>query len=469
MSRKKELVKNTAIVAVGKVCTKFLSFFLLPFYTAVLSTEDYGIVDLFNTCVSLLLPIILFQIEDALFRFTIDVRNNEQEKRKIISTVMCFGVFQSVIFSVIYIIVQNYLTIAYKEYLWLNVIASIFSSLLLQLARGVGDNYGYAIGSFLTAAFAIGLNLIFVLCMKLGAEGLFISAILANFIGVAYFIYRLDILKYVRLKWFDMPLLKEMLAYSLPLVPNYLSWWVVGASDKFVVSYFLGISPNGILAVSQKFSTAYTTFYSIFNLTWTEHASVHRNDKDSEAYYSYIIETAFRVLSSACIGIIAIVAVAFPYLIHESFAESYYQIPIYMLSSFLYSVIGIYSVVYVVLKKTGDIAKTSMIAAVVNLTVNILFVKQIGLYASSISSVIAYGIILAIRYFDIKKYMRIHMKKSVVCSTVLVMLITFVVYYMRIMWLSVLNIVFVGAYALYINRSMLKDVFGAVKQKLGRV
>lgn len=469
MSRKKELVKNTAIVAVGKVCTKFLSFFMLPFYTAVLSTEDYGIVDLFNTYVSLLLPIILFQIEDALFRFTIDVRNNEQEKRKIISTVICFGIFQSFVFSIIYGIVQNYLAIVYKEYLWMNVIASIFSSLLLQLARGVGDNYGYAIGSFLTAAFAIGLNMVFVLFMKLGADGLFISAILSNFVGVAYFVYRLEILKHVRLKWFHMPLLKEMLAYSLPLVPNYLSWWVVGASDKSVVSYFLGISQNGILSVSQKFSTAYTTFYSIFNLTWTEHASVHRDDKDSEQYYSYIIETAFRVLSSACIGIIAVVAVAFPYLIHERFGEAYYQIPIYMLSSFLYSVIGIYSVVYVALKKTGDIAKTSIIAAIINLAVNLLFVQHIGLYASSISSVIAYGVMLTIRYFDIKKYMHIRIKKSVICSTILFMIISFVVYYMRIMWLSMLNLLLVGAYAVYVNRSMLKDVFGAVKQKLGRV
>ena len=77
MSRGKELIKNTAIVAVGKVCTKFLSFFLLPFYTAVLSTEEYGIVDLFNTYVSLLLPIIVFQIEDALFRFLVDVRDRK--------------------------------------------------------------------------------------------------------------------------------------------------------------------------------------------------------------------------------------------------------------------------------------------------------------------------------------------------------------------------------------------------------
>ena len=88
MSRGKELVKNTAIVAVGRICTKFLSFFLLPFYTAVLSTQDYGIVDLFNTYISLLLPLIVFQIEDALFRFMIDVRGDKEKEKKVVSKVL---------------------------------------------------------------------------------------------------------------------------------------------------------------------------------------------------------------------------------------------------------------------------------------------------------------------------------------------------------------------------------------------
>lgn len=117
MSRGKELVKNTAIVAVGKVCTKFLSFFLLPFYTAVLSTEDYGIVDLFNTYISLLLPLIVFQIEDALFRFSIDVRNDEEGKKKVVSTVLTFCTIQSVVFSVIFIVVQAFIVIPYQWYL----------------------------------------------------------------------------------------------------------------------------------------------------------------------------------------------------------------------------------------------------------------------------------------------------------------------------------------------------------------
>ena len=82
MSRGSDLVKNTAIVAVGKLCTKFISFFLLPFYTAVLSAEEYGIVDLFNTYVSLLLPIVVFQIEDALFRFSLTHGRTKRKKKQ---------------------------------------------------------------------------------------------------------------------------------------------------------------------------------------------------------------------------------------------------------------------------------------------------------------------------------------------------------------------------------------------------
>lgn len=82
MNREKVLIKNTVIITIGKVCTQMISFFLLPIYTAILSTEEYGVVDLMNTLVSLLLPIITLQIEQALFRFLVDNRNNLEEKKK---------------------------------------------------------------------------------------------------------------------------------------------------------------------------------------------------------------------------------------------------------------------------------------------------------------------------------------------------------------------------------------------------
>ena len=48
MSKEKQLLKNTAIVSIGKIATQLITFFLLPVYTAVLTTEEYGIVDLLN-------------------------------------------------------------------------------------------------------------------------------------------------------------------------------------------------------------------------------------------------------------------------------------------------------------------------------------------------------------------------------------------------------------------------------------
>lgn len=466
MSRGKELVKNTAIVAIGKVCTKFLSFFLLPFYTAVLSTEDYGIVDLFNTYVSLLLPIIVFQIEDALFRFSIDVRGDKEGERRVISTAICFCTFQSIVFTAVFLIIQTWLDIPYKWYLLANVIISIFSGSMLQLTRGVGDNFGYAFSSFLTAISAILMNIGLVLFMNMGAEGLLITAFLSNCIGVFYIVVREKVYKIFSIKRFNKKMLREMLSYSLPLVPNSLSWWVIGASDKTVVSWFLGVSQNGILSVSQKFSTAYTTFYSIFNLTWTENAAIHRNDEDRTQYYSKIIEISFRVLASVCLGIIAAVALVFPILVNEKFGASYYQIPIYMLSSLLYSCIGIFSVVYIAFKKTGEIAKTSLLAAIINLVVNIGLIRYIGLYSASISSVVAYGVLFLFRYFDIRKMVKLSISKNVIWSVVAMGTLNFLTYYMRITWLSILNFIMTAGYAIYVNREIIKEMIKVVKDRL---
>ena len=67
MNKNKELVKNTAIISIGKICTQFLSFLLLPLYTSLLTTKDYGTVDLITTYQQLLGYIVFFQIEQAVF------------------------------------------------------------------------------------------------------------------------------------------------------------------------------------------------------------------------------------------------------------------------------------------------------------------------------------------------------------------------------------------------------------------
>ena len=98
MNREKQLVKNTVIITIGKICTQMISFFLLPLYTSILTTEEYGVVDLLNTLVSLFIPIVTFQIEQAVFRYLIDARNDEEKTSKVISTTVFTVILQCILY-----------------------------------------------------------------------------------------------------------------------------------------------------------------------------------------------------------------------------------------------------------------------------------------------------------------------------------------------------------------------------------
>ena len=82
MNRYKYLLKNIGLLTLSSFATKLISFFLVPLYTNVLTTSEYGTYDLFNTTVGVLLPILTLNVQDAVMRFAIDSKNN---RRAIIS------------------------------------------------------------------------------------------------------------------------------------------------------------------------------------------------------------------------------------------------------------------------------------------------------------------------------------------------------------------------------------------------
>ena len=151
MNREKELAKNTIILAVGKICTQFISFILLPLYTALLVPDEFGIVDLFNTYISLLTPIFNCQFENGLFRFMLDFRGDYSKQKSLFSTIVIANLGQAAIYLVFFFIAQPFISSEYKIFLALDVVANIFLNTLLQFPRGLGNNLVYSIGSFISA------------------------------------------------------------------------------------------------------------------------------------------------------------------------------------------------------------------------------------------------------------------------------------------------------------------------------
>lgn len=464
--RQAQLAKNTAILTFGKICTQCVSFFLLPLYTALLDPSDYGIVDLISTYAALLLPIVNLMIDMGLFRFMLDVREEPEKQKKMVSSVLNLNHLQTGIFLTLFLIIQFFVGSEYKLFLALEVVLSIYTATLMQISRGIGRNDIYSISSFLSASLAVVFNVLFIAVFRMGVLGMFLGLIVSKILTVFYLLWAIRIGTLYDIKCIDKELLKEICTYSTPLVPNQLAWWVVGASDRIVVSNMLSVAHNGIYSVANKFSSMYIIFYNIFNLAWTESCALHINDDDCDEYLSSVITSMFSLFSAVCIGIVACMPFVFPILINPNYHEAYYQIPILLLAVLCQSIIGLVSVVYTAKKLSSVLAKTSVWIAIINLGTDLLLIKYIGLYAASLSTLIAFFLMMVYRYIDVQKYTRIVIPKKKIIIVLLVATVVGGAYYSNSLLPQLFALGIAIIYAFVENRMFLLGGLVTIKNKL---
>lgn len=462
MNKKKELAKNTIIIFLGKVCTQLISFLLLPLYTSYLITEEYGFVDLVTTYVTLIVPIITMELEMSVFRYLVDCRKDKDEKKRVFSNNFIILLASLGIFIVLYLIVSCFWKFDYRYLILFDIVICTFSGNFLQIARGVGRTIDYAISCIITGVSTILLNILLIVVFKLGAFGMITSMAVANGLGAVYLFIRLKMWQYIDFKKKDKKLIKEMYKYSIPLVPNGISWWIVNVSDRTIITAILGAAANGIYAVSNKFPTILSSLLGIFNLSWSESAALHINSPDRDEFFSDVCNTMTKLFTCLGVGMIAVMPFVFPLLVNHSYDEAFYYIPILVLGSVFNVVICLYSAVYIAKKMTKQVAMTSIIGAVINLVVNLVLIRFIGLFAAALSTAISYFVMMMYRHFDLKKYMTITYEKGLVIKTVLIFVFAIVLYYQRNIWLDLVSLVVVVIYAVLMNKSFLKASYQTV-------
>lgn len=466
MSREKDLAKNTIIITIGNICTKLITFFLLPLYTGILSTAEYGTVDLLNTLVSLLLPIITFQIEQAIFRELIEKRKDMQGMKEIISTGIITVAIQCIIFFILFLAVAPFIKNEYKTYLVVNVIVHIIMSLLLQIARGVGDNKQYAIASFLSATSTILFNVLFLVVYKFRVEGMLIGTFLGQVVGIIYTFFSLKLFRYITIKKFDKKIVIKLLKYSIPLIPNAIAWWVFNSSDRFIVSLVLGLSSTGLLSVSYKFSNIYIMLYNMFNMSWTESISLNINDKDIQEYFNKMFNIVLKFFTSMGIGLISVIPVVWPIMINSKFIGGYGLVPILVIATIFNVIVGLISVIYVAKKNTKAIASTSIVSAIINIVVHLVLIKFVGLYAAAISTFVSFFVMSIYRIYDInKRYFKINIDKKFALESLIITFIITTIYYINNKYAVIVGIMISILYAYFSNKNSINSILNIVKKK----
>lgn len=429
MKKQTELIKNTLIIFLGKISTQFMSFILLPLYTYQLNVSEFGIYDILITYINLIVIFLTLQLEQALFRFLIDKRKDFKESSIIITNIFIIILVQIVIFIILVISLGLIFSIDYSFLFAVVVIITSLNSVLLQISRGFGKNILYSKSCAINGVLTIFFSFFFLVLLDFRIQGLLLASILSNTISFVYMVCKLKIKYYFKIELVNRSASKLYLNYSIPLIPNIVSWWIINVSDRTIITLFLNAAANGIYAVSNKFPMIISSLYSIFNMSWTESVSLHIKDNDAKYYIESVINFIFNLAAVLCLIVIIFSSNIIHIFIDQAFYESTQYIPILVLGAFFNIVIGLYSAIYIALKYTKKIMNTSIIAAIINLIINVCLIKFIQLYAAAISTTVAYFIMMIYRYYDINKLIPIKLNKKNVFIIFLFYVYFFIDYY----------------------------------------
>ena len=468
MKQEKELIKNTFIIALGKFSTQLVSFLLVSLYTAKLTTEEFGHYDFIITIITFITPFITLTLEESMFRFLIDAKNRREERSIITQTIVTILTMLCVACAFIFLIIKLFsinITGLFIPY----VIAVVLMALMNALVRGLGRIKLYSLSNFILSVITIALNITLILGTNLKVDGLLLSVIIANLIMVLFLAISLHLRDYFDVKLVNKKLMKEMLAYSIPLIPHSLSWTIINLSDRLIITSILGASSNGIYAVSNKFPTIINTVYTYFAIAWKESAAKALHDDNSEKYYNRVYSALRNMVYSATLGVIAVVPFGFNLLIKgQGYESAFLYIPILVFSVYFSNIASFYGGIFSAYKKTKVIGSTTVVAAIINVAVNLIFIKFVGIYAAAVSTLLASAFLYLYRKIKIKDLVDLKHSKNL-GITILTTLIVFLAYYSQSVILQLISLIITVIYAFMMNEKLVREFFDKAIRILCRI
>ena len=477
MNQKKQLMKNTIIIAIGKLSTQIISYLLLPLYTSQLDPSEYGNYDFICTLSIFLCPIITLLMEESMFRYLIDADSKVQRK-KIITQTIIYTFFGTVLFTIIAALIMGFgtdYTPMYITAIITFVISNILIGLSNALSRGLGKIKLYSVSNFILGISTIILNIVFILSLNAGAEGLLWANTIANAFTAIVILGILKLPKYIGK--IDKPLMKDMIKYSIPLVPNSISWSIINMSDRIILTQMVSSAANGIYAMANKFPNIINVLYGYFYTAWKESAAKIVKEDNKNQYYNSIYHDAKRFLYAVTICLIAVMPFAFPIFINEAYNEAYVYIPIVMIATYYSNLSSFYGGIFSAYKDTKIMGTTTIVAAVINLVIDLLLVNTLKIYAACFSTLIANLIVYFYRKKKLKKYLKLKELKwqgpmlflAIICLAYYAKYIPGVGNNLVLMWtINVISLLIAVLYSLLNNWKFIKGIVTTIKGKFSR-
>lgn len=422
--RLKYLLKNILYLLIGSFGSKILVFLLVPLYTSVLTTSEYGIFDLFVSTVNVLIPLLTLNIMESVLRFSIDLSADTGE---VFSVGVKYTSLSIVPISLALIANHYFLFNKTLDVYWywflLLYITHAYAQIFLSYARGIGQIKDVSISGFLCSLTLVVSNIYFLLNAKWGLNGYFLANIISALVQILYLFYRTHCYSKIRLFGISKQLEAGMIRYSTPLIANSIAWWVNNLSDRYIISALIGVSENGIYSVASKIPTILSVFQTIFQQAWTLSAVQEFDENDSNGFFSKTYGAYGFLMVSAASVLILFDKLLAHYLYSKDFFQAWRYVPFLLISVVFGALSGFIGGVFSAVKDSKIFAKSTMYGAGINTIMNFMLVPVFGAMGAAFATMTSYFLVWCIRLFHMRKYIKVVMNlKRDIASYVLLLI-----------------------------------------------
>ena len=237
------LAANTALVSLGTVGSKLMMFFMVRFYTGYMSPADYGTADIITQTANLLIPLVSLGMAEGVFRFAAMVPDKCREA--FTAGIVCTIAGTAMLAAVLPRIPG---AAGYGTLLTVYVACSCVHSICAQYVRALGDMAVYAVQGLINTALVIGFNIALLAVFHLGVTGYVLSVAAAD-AGCTVWLTAKKRLWSALTRHISRPLFRRLVAYSVPLIPTSVFWWITGVSDRYMISGFLSSAALNLSSV----------------------------------------------------------------------------------------------------------------------------------------------------------------------------------------------------------------------------
>ena len=429
MDKYKKLATNTIIFAIGTFSSKVLSFLLMPFVTRMMQTGEYGAADLVQQTANVLIPIVFLQINSAALRFALDKAADKKDVFTvgIRTTLIGFMVFLLFAYPLSLIRINDFNLGEYIILIYAFVLVSGTRQLCQQFVRGCSHVKTFAIDGIIATATTLGFTLLFLGPLHWGVTGYVVAIIASDACSIMFLFATQKLWKYVKVKGVSGKTAGEMLKYSIPLMPTVILWWIINVSDRYMVTYFIDSSANGLYTAASKIPNFIIMFSSIFIDAWQLSAVDEYDNKGRADFFTKV----FRVYSGGVFTVASMLIVLCQFftkiLVSKEFFDSWHYVPILVIATSMSCLVNFLASVYMAEKKSVMAMVTALSGAVTNIVLNLILIPRNGANGAAIATVVSFIVVFASRGINTRKYVKIRFKPVIIGAEIAILAIQCIV------------------------------------------